>query len=113
MSEHQKKLLQIAYGMALSVLAALVTMMLSTEKSVWTKVRTFIAGVSCGVLVHLILMNFSLGQGWKDIFSTASAAFVATIWPTLGTIYRKFIEHQSKKFNIQDNDKSRNGGDSI
>lgn len=95
--DDQKKLLAIAYGAILSVLAALVTAMLSHEKNMWTRVKTFVAGVSCGILVNIILMNFTFSQGYKDVISTASAAFVSTIWPTLGSIYNKYIK---KKFDV-------------
>lgn len=82
----------IIFSTIMSTLAATVTAMLSKEEKPQAKVKTFIAGVCCGLLLTLLLMNFQLAQGWKDSIIAAGSAFVSTFWPVVGRWFTKYVK---------------------
>lgn len=87
----------IIFSTIMSTLAAMVTAMLSKEGNVWDRVKTFIAGVCCGVLVTWVMSNTHISQTFKDCITIACSAFVSSFWPLMGRMWVSFIEKYVKK----------------
>jgi len=92
----QDNIEKILFGGIMATLAAMVTAMLSKEE-IWAKVKTFIAGVCCGIVLALILMNTSISEAWRGVIISGSSAFVSTFWPMLGRLTTSLVEKYLKK----------------
>ncbi len=88
---------KLIFSGIMATLAAMVTAMLSKEANVWDRVKTFIAGVCCGILVAWIMAPTHISEPFKNIITASSSAFVSTFWPLMGKVTMSFIERYFKK----------------
>jgi len=93
----EDKIQTLIFGGIMATLAAMVTAMLSKEGNVWDRVKTFIAGVCCGILATWLLSNIQLSEPLKNIITIASSAFVSSFWPMLGKMWTSGVEKYIKK----------------
>jgi hypothetical protein len=91
------KLLQtVIPEILVALLAASITALMSPDKPLMTRIRTFIAGVLFGVLLSLILRSSTLSPMWKDVFISGGAAFISTLWPILEKVFRHYTIKKTK-----------------
>jgi uncharacterized membrane protein len=61
------------------------------EEPIWRTVRTLLAGIFFGILIGLIFMNTQMSPFMKTALTAVAGSFVATLWPLLERLSKKFL----------------------
>jgi hypothetical protein len=81
---------KVAMSGIIAILAATVRALLVKTESLNQTLRTFGAGVLMGILLGIILRNYS-NEFAKEIIISSSSAFISTIWPILERATKRIV----------------------